>query len=187
MIMGALFEIAVFVFIMQSTTILDIFLNFAALEFITSVDEFAFQLAKRGYVSNAVKKSCDEVSEIKVLRRKGGRVCRRLQMVIFIFAMLGAYALLANWQDRGKFDCEKIEVQFGDGFSESRPALNPIELFRSHLELIAVFPLFSHNTSSIFRRVYLHQNQSAGRRQEAQSTRVLGQTSWCGLSVLSQR
>ena len=117
-LMGALFEIAVFVFIVQSTTILDIFLNFAALEFITSVDEFAFMLAKRGYVSNAVKRACDEVVRIKILRRKGGRVCRRFQIIFFALVMVGAYALLSNYQNRGVWDCENVEVQFGDGFSK---------------------------------------------------------------------
>ncbi|KAL3931030.1 MAG: hypothetical protein SGBAC_011499 [Bacillariaceae sp.] len=105
MIMGTLFQIAVFVFIMHSTTILDIFLNFAALEFITSVDEFAFAFAKRGYVSNGVKKACDEVSETKVLRRKGGR------------------------QQSGRFDCEKVEVQFGDGFITILPVFSGMYTF----------------------------------------------------------
>ena len=118
MIMGALFEISVFVFVMQSTTILDVFLNFAALEFIVSVDEFAFKLAKKGYVSNGVKRACDEVSHRKIMRRKGGRVFRRLEIIFFAILMLAAFGILASWQDTGQFDCEKVEVQFGDGFSE---------------------------------------------------------------------
>ena len=139
MIMGALFEVSVFLFIMQSTTILDVFLNFAALEFITSVDEFAFMLAQKGYISNSVKKACDEVSEVKILRRKGGRVCRRIQMVLFILAMMAAYAILANWQDTGRFECEKIEVQFGDGFSESLLliCIVLVEIGRSNFSLVS--------------------------------------------------
>ena len=114
--MGMLFEITVFVFIVQSTTILDVFLNFAALEFITSVDEFMFKLAKRGYVSNSIKKACDEViSETKVLRRKGGRICRRFQIVFFITIMMAVFAVQADWQNTGRYECKKVEVQFGDG------------------------------------------------------------------------
>ncbi|CAJ1934571.1 unnamed protein product [Cylindrotheca closterium] len=129
MVMGALFQVSVFVFIMQSTTILDIFLNFAALEFITSVDEFAFLFAQRGYVSNPVKRACDHVNEIKILRRKGGRVCRRIQVLFFGVVMLSMYTVLSLQQQSGRFDCEKIEVQFGDGFITILPIFSGMYTF----------------------------------------------------------
>ena len=149
-LMGALFEVAVFVFIVQSTTILDVFLNFAALEFITSVDEFAFKLAQRGYVSNAVKQACDEVRETKILRRKGGRICRRIQIIFFGLLMVGSYALMANWQDRGTYDCEKIEVQFGDGFSESS-----FLHFYTKAFFVPHLCFCSHNLASVLRSLHL--------------------------------
>jgi len=36
---------------------------------------------------------------------------------------------LAGWQDRGKYDCEKIEVQFGDGYITILPVFSGIYTF----------------------------------------------------------
>ena len=59
------------------------------------------------------------------------------------------YGLLAAKQQNSAFDCEKIQVQFGDGFSEYIDDLSPIVRFhmctRSHcfLSLVTMLPVFS--------------------------------------------
>ncbi|KAL3931029.1 MAG: hypothetical protein SGBAC_011498 [Bacillariaceae sp.] len=116
--MGTLFHIAIFTLVVQSTTVVGMFLNFAALEFIVLVDDVAFALAKRGYFTNATKECCDEVSETVLQRKKGGRGSRRMQIIAITIFLLGMYVLILTQELDGRFDCNHIEVQFGDGFSE---------------------------------------------------------------------
>ncbi|KAL3931028.1 MAG: hypothetical protein SGBAC_011497, partial [Bacillariaceae sp.] len=93
-IMGSLFIIAIFTLVVQSTTVVGMFLNFAALEFITGVDDVAFALGKRGYFTNSIKVACDEVNEMVYLRRKGGRISRRIQILIITASVLGLFGLI---------------------------------------------------------------------------------------------
>ena len=94
------------------------FLNFAALEFITTVDDIAFALGKRGYFTSTIKNACDEVEGMVFLRKKGGRISRRFQILIIMASVLGMFGLIMHQEEIGQFDCRRIEVQFGDGFSE---------------------------------------------------------------------
>ena len=53
---GILFLLAIFILIVQSTEVVGMFLNYAALQFITEVDDIAFKLAALGYVGKSMKK-----------------------------------------------------------------------------------------------------------------------------------
>ena len=119
--LGSIFEVAVFVLVVSSSTVLDMFLNFgkesvpptfcfmsrspqiiilnlfisiaAGLEFVTLIDDIMFLLAKRGYFTTAVKKACDTVSQNMVPRLRGGRVVRRVilllvSIVVFVISDL---------------------------------------------------------------------------------------------------
>lgn len=104
--------------VVSSSTVLDMFLNFgkesvpptfcfmsrsphiieficiaAGLEFVTLIDDIMFLLAKRGYFTTAVKKACDTVSQNMVPRLRGGRVVRRVilllvSIVVFVISDL---------------------------------------------------------------------------------------------------
>lgn len=65
--MGTLFHISIFTLVVQATTVITMFLDFAALGFIITVDDVAFALAKRGYFTNSIKTYCDEVSDTVIL------------------------------------------------------------------------------------------------------------------------
>jgi len=50
-----------FLFIVTSTSVLDIFKDFAAVAFISNLDNLAFQLAKRGFITKSVQKDAKKV------------------------------------------------------------------------------------------------------------------------------
>lgn len=129
-IMGTLFITTIFTLVVQSTTVVGMFLNFAALEFITTVDDVAFALGKRGYFTDSIKKACDKVSEVVILRKKGGRISRRFQLVIIVAFLLGMFSLILHQEERGRFDCKHIEVQFGDGFVTMLPVFSGIYTYQ---------------------------------------------------------
>lgn len=128
--MGSLFIITIFTLVVQSTTVVGMFLNFAALEFITTVDDVAFALGKRGYFTNSIKQACDEVNDMIVLRKKGGRISRRIQILIIMASLLGVFALILHQEEMGQFDCRRIEVQFGDGFITLLPVFSGIYTYQ---------------------------------------------------------
>jgi hypothetical protein len=111
--MGALFQTAIFILVVQSTSVIGMFLNFAALEFITQVDDIAFALAKRGYLTDAIKDECDHVSDKMIQCVKGGRYLRRLFITLIFYQ-----------QRAGRFDCGRLQVQFGDGFITLLPVFS---------------------------------------------------------------
>jgi len=53
---GILFLIAIFILVVRSTDVLGMFLNYAAMQFITEVDDIVFKLAALGYVGKCMKK-----------------------------------------------------------------------------------------------------------------------------------
>jgi hypothetical protein len=122
--MGALFQITIFILVVQSTSVIGMFLNFAALQFITEMDDVAFALAKRGYLTDAIKDECDHVSDKMIPCVKEGRHLRRLFIALITAVLLGFYGLIFSQQRDGRFDCGRLHVQFGDGFNTILPVFS---------------------------------------------------------------
>jgi hypothetical protein len=55
-----------FVFIVQADSVLDIFLNFAAIEFVAGLDDLAYTLAKEGWIGSPIKRSIKEMEDEKI-------------------------------------------------------------------------------------------------------------------------
>ncbi|KAL3935308.1 MAG: hypothetical protein SGBAC_009152 [Bacillariaceae sp.] len=117
LIVGILYQIAMFILVVTPNSVVEMFLNFAALEFITEVDEIAFALAVRGYLSSTMKNSCVAVTRFKLPPNKGGRWVRRLVYFCLTTLMLGMYLIVWTRQRAGVYDCTRLQVQFGDGYS----------------------------------------------------------------------
>jgi hypothetical protein len=116
LISGLLFEFVIYVLIIQSTTVVGMFLNFAALTFITEVDEVAYSLAARGYFSDSMKKACEDVESIRTPNIKGPWL-RRLTLLSFILlAWIGYTNLWVSQRHHNQFMCKKLQVQFGDAY-----------------------------------------------------------------------
>ena len=112
---GSIFLLVIFVLNVQSTTVIGMMLNFAALGFITEIDDVAFELALRGYFSDSLQQACLDVKEHKTLDMKGPLV-RKLALLFFSLAVIGPYSYVAVLSAEGEFVCRRIEAQFGDSF-----------------------------------------------------------------------
>ena len=112
---GSIFLLVIFVLNVQSKTVIGMMLNFAALGFITEIDDVAFELASRGYFSDSLQQACLEVKEHKTLDMKGPLV-RKLALLFFSLAVVGPYSYVAVGQAQGQYVCRRIEAQFGDSF-----------------------------------------------------------------------
>ncbi|CAJ1934567.1 unnamed protein product [Cylindrotheca closterium] len=124
LIVGILYQIAMFILVVTPSSVVEMFLNFAALEFITEVDEIAFALAVRGYLSSTMKDSCIAVTQFKLPPNKGGRWVRRVVYFLVTALMLGMYGRIWTRQRAGAYDCTRLQVQFGDGYITTLPAFS---------------------------------------------------------------
>lgn len=74
---GYLATIAVFLVVITSGTVLDIILNFTALDFISGLDDDAFSLAKTGMLGVALRKEAERIEGMKVPpRTRKKQVCK---------------------------------------------------------------------------------------------------------------
>ena len=63
---GALVVIVSFIFIVQSSTAIDLWLNFAAVQFVGMLDESVFHLADGRFLGTTAKKLANRVSEYAI-------------------------------------------------------------------------------------------------------------------------
>jgi hypothetical protein len=121
---GVLYQIAIFILVVSSSNVLDLFLNFSALEFINAVDEIAFALALRGYLSDSIRKACITVTKQKLAHNINGRCMRQIIYFLLSATLVGMFAWISVLQRQGKFDCNRLQVQFGDGFITILPVFS---------------------------------------------------------------
>jgi len=112
---------ASFLIIVQADDVLDIFKDFAALYFITELDNVAFWLADIGYFGDAVKRQVEDLKEIKLLPHSQKKVRQWLSWftsMTILLLMLAGLSMVRVRQDRGyylkKQSAHSISVTFGD-------------------------------------------------------------------------
>jgi hypothetical protein len=111
------FAIAVsFVFIVQSTTVIDLFLNFAGVAFVSELDDAHFKLAERGLLGKRAKKLADRLSTFKVHtdEKKVRGIVRNCLFVTIITGMLCGLAVIAYRQDYPKYACKSVTLTVGE-------------------------------------------------------------------------
>ena len=111
--------IVIFILTMQSESVLGMALNFAALMFVSEIDNVAFGLAKRGFIcSPSIEKETMNVSEFKLPKSKTGfnLIIRRVMFVFLLAILYAGYGVLIYNQRRGYFVPQQIGVQFGDEY-----------------------------------------------------------------------
>ncbi|CAB9506909.1 expressed unknown protein [Seminavis robusta] len=127
---GSLLLVTIFVLIMQVDTVLDIMLNFAALEFMANIDDVAFSLAKTGFIGNRLQGAANNVATFRVRKRPAsdqGFLQRSWKAGVFFLVLL---ILVAGWvtivafRTSGQYMCNTIIVNMGDEFVPSLGTFN---------------------------------------------------------------
>ena len=112
--------------IVQESTVLDIFMDMLALEFVENVDDIIHELCKRGFFGKKLRTSTNRTfsyeppgSEVK---DKNGRMarfsvwCRRIIRIIYFMNMIVMLAMLLYvnlTQNVGNYRCKSLSVTFG--------------------------------------------------------------------------
>jgi hypothetical protein len=91
--MDGLYSLIVnFVLLLVTDEVLSLFLNFAALQFLQSIDDVAFELAANGYLGDNMEDTCNLVRQCKLPRRVGDQFTNSLDSILF----LTTYAVMVS-------------------------------------------------------------------------------------------
>ena len=115
---GCLSVFTSFILIMIESTVLDIFFNFIALQFINDLDNLAFRLGSEGILGKKLQIGCNVVSDTSYYTE--GKFRRKLPLVVIFALVLGGWVWILYLQLTGKFVTDSIEVQMSDDIN---PAL----------------------------------------------------------------
>jgi hypothetical protein len=119
-----------FVFVAQSSTVFDIFVNFAAVAFVSSLDNLGFSLAAAGMIGREAQAATHDAKEIKLPLREG-KFRKAQQFAIFtsVAIMAGCLLWLQNKQRKGEFvvgtSCRRLEFSLPE---EIRELTKPLQL-----------------------------------------------------------
>jgi len=80
-----------FIVLLQASDVLSLFLNFAALQFLQTIDNVALHLAADGYLAERLEVVADNVATTK-LPRKDNRFFNALDSVLFLSTLGGLFA-----------------------------------------------------------------------------------------------
>lgn len=116
-LIGAGMLTLIFILIIQSKDVIGMMLNFAALSFVSDIDDIAFFLAKNGFVSDAVERECRQVSEYEFpTRKRKSKWFRRVLFMLITASLYGGWGYVVYEQNDGAFIPYTVFVQFGDAF-----------------------------------------------------------------------
>lgn len=114
---GAGLNFVIFVLVMQSSDIIGMFLNFAALMFISEIDDIGFKLADNGFIGCSLQLACQDVRKVKLsVSKETNTIYRSIIFAIMACLLYLGYGILVSRQLHGKYLCNRVLIQLGDDF-----------------------------------------------------------------------
>jgi len=116
---GTMMIFVSFIFISQAQDVLNLFMNFAAVEFVSELDNLFFEIASHGYLGHGVGRYTAVVPQVKFDYHKNRRMLLRFQQ-IFFFVLLATlsggllYTQRHTAQGTYIFDsaCQSLDIIF---------------------------------------------------------------------------
>jgi len=121
LLVGSAFLAVIFVLVVRSSSVIEIFLNFAALAFISEIDDVFFELGLQGFFEESIRDTCKLVDEQRVPIQKRRYPLHRIIMTFTLLGMLGGWCHIIVQQFSGYYICKSILVQFGDAYHATLP------------------------------------------------------------------
>ncbi|CAB9497926.1 expressed unknown protein [Seminavis robusta] len=117
-LVGVLMVVNLFILAMQSSGVIGLCLNFAALHFVQEIDDVAFTVASMGLLGLTVQKEVQCVGDIVISAEVRSRTLwmRRIVWIVLVVGLYSCWFVIASWQWSGKFVCDVVLVQFGDAY-----------------------------------------------------------------------
>lgn len=115
---GLLGLLAAFVLSIQSDNVLDVVLNVLGVEFVSNLDNLAFELGSKGYFGRFIKRATEDVCEATFHRRKDNTWIRRVMHIIIaltlLIGVLSGLSFIFYRQDANFLSVREIHVEFDD-------------------------------------------------------------------------
>lgn len=125
-IAGSSLLVALFILMMQSTEVISLFLNFAALHFVSEIDNVGFAMANHGFISDSIQLETKRVMDFKVPVRFTSNLFRRVMLFIVLCGLMAGYAYVVVCQRSGKFLPQSLRVQFSDDYQPFLPLFSGV-------------------------------------------------------------
>eukprot|EP00984_Skeletonema_dohrnii_P011557 scaffold4626_cov110-Skeletonema_dohrnii-CCMP3373.AAC.4 len=113
-----------FLLIMQSSTVIDLLLNFLAIEFVSQLDDVVFVLTREGFLGRTLQKEAKKVSntfyDVSHLSEESTRDAAFRKYftvaycVVFFLIFFSSWGVIVHCQNSGVYLCHAIFAQFGD-------------------------------------------------------------------------
>eukprot|EP00980_Cylindrotheca_fusiformis_P016234 scaffold4825_cov132-Cylindrotheca_fusiformis.AAC.11 len=103
-----------FIIIMQSTEVVDLLLDFTAMEFVAALDDAAFALSLGGFLGRAMKKTARTVKTARYTPHDKRKWLRKWPMVVVSILLIICYVLVRIGQDNRIFGENELDVQLHD-------------------------------------------------------------------------
>jgi hypothetical protein len=118
-----------FMLIMQSKTVLDLLLNFSAMEFVSLLDDVLFSMLREGYFGVGMMKQatlCETKYYVPhALSLKSSRLSVLYFIIIFAVMFSGWIGIYTN-QATEEYLCQRMYIQLGDEFAPALARLSGI-------------------------------------------------------------
>eukprot|EP00804_Cyclotella_cryptica_P019391 CCRYP_021124-RA/>CCRYP_021124-RA protein AED:0.13 eAED:0.53 QI:0/0/0.5/1/1/1/2/190/860 len=117
---GALVIFTAFIFIVQSSTVIDLFLNFAGVTFVSMLDDTSFFLARHDFFGENANRLARRVTDLRAFDSARGRMVGRMRMgryALFSCSTLAMWTVLSVFvhkQDQMDFACKTVIAQVAD-------------------------------------------------------------------------
>ncbi len=128
-----------FLLIMRSPSVLDLLLNFSAIEFVTMLDDVLFELASEGFLGRKLKKETKRLSSKSYYvshehaNSYSAMIVSIAYFVVLFTAFFAGWVVILIKQKNGSYVCQLIFSQFG---SEALPMLGTFTgLFDRHSKM----------------------------------------------------
>jgi hypothetical protein len=111
---GALGLFVTFLLLVKVDNVLDLLLNFTAIEFVSQLDNVAFSLAGTGYFGSKSAEKSEEIDEISYPQARDGKKRRKTVQVLLLgvvfSAMLGGWGVIVKKQKSSQYLCKRMLV-----------------------------------------------------------------------------
>ncbi|KAL3935441.1 MAG: hypothetical protein SGBAC_009038 [Bacillariaceae sp.] len=115
---GVLGLLAAFVLSIQSSTVFDVVLNVLGVEFVSNLDNVAFDLGSKGYFGRYVKRATEAVSEATFHRERDHAWINRVMHIIIALGVListmTGLGIIFYRQDSNFLSIREVQVTFDD-------------------------------------------------------------------------
>eukprot|EP00587_Corethron_hystrix_P001919 CAMPEP_0113314048 /NCGR_PEP_ID=MMETSP0010_2-20120614/10257_1 /TAXON_ID=216773 ORGANISM="Corethron hystrix, Strain 308" /NCGR_SAMPLE_ID=MMETSP0010_2 /ASSEMBLY_ACC=CAM_ASM_000155 /LENGTH=641 /DNA_ID=CAMNT_0000170241 /DNA_START=133 /DNA_END=2059 /DNA_ORIENTATION=+ /assembly_acc=CAM_ASM_000155 len=123
---GILGLFIVLVVVIQAENIMELFANFAAMQFVSNIDEIFFYMANRSYFGKNLSEYTENLKKIKIPSTRVGTITKQLFLFLPMIVILSFWFVNKRKTDHGIYFAPKYTVSIPDNFDENDSYLSGV-------------------------------------------------------------